>query len=217
MVFVIPLIDDSVMKNRLHQYLERAMLEPNSLALIVAARIEIRKGQHESAINHVKTAIDLEPNNAQAHTVLSKALIFKGRHDEALKNLEISMQLDPNNISEPLGLAGLARFLIGETEAAIKLLKKSRTLHPERSTAGAEVTLTAAYAQLGREGDAKRSAETMNQLWEDFFWRKPRVTDIMTHFPFNQAHDARQLAENLLLAGVCCEQDVENVLQSKKE
>lgn len=193
------------------------MLEPNSLALIVAARIEIRKGQHASAINHVKTAIDLEPNNAQAHTVLGKALIFEGRHDEALTNLEIAMQLDPNNIFESLGLAGLAQFLIGEAEVAIKLLEKSRRLHPERSTAGAEVTLTAAYAQLGRQGEAKSAAETMNQLWEDFFWRKPRITDIMTHFPFKRAHDARILSENLLLAGVCCEQDIENVLQNKKE
>lgn len=210
-------VDDWAMKRRLIQYLERAMLEPNSLALIVAARIEVQKGQHASAINYVKTAIDLEPNNAQAHTVLSKALIFEGRHDEALTNLEIAMQLDPNNISEPLGLAGLAQFLIGEAEVAIKLLEKSRTLHPERSTAGAEVTLTAAYAQLGRKGDAKRSAETMKKLWEDFFWRKPRITDIMTHFPFSRAHDARHLSENLLLAGVCCAQDVENVLQNKKE
>jgi TolB-like protein/Flp pilus assembly protein TadD len=210
-------IDDWAMQRRLNENLERATREPNSLALTVAARIEIRKGQHANAIRHARSAIELEPNSTQAHTVLGKAMLFEGRQDEALKNLEIAIRLDPHNTSEPLGLSGLSRFLLGETDVAVSILEKSLGLHPERSAAGAEVTLTAAYAQLERKDDARNQAETMRQLWKDFHWRKPNIVDIMTHFPFSQAADARQLAENLLLAGVCCEQDLENVLGSKKK
>lgn len=210
-------IDDWAMARLRAQNLERAMLEPNSLALSVAARIDIHKGKLESAVTHAGKAIELEPNNALAHTVLSKALMFAGRHDEALTNLNTAIRLDPHNTSEALGLAGLARFLLGETEVAITLLEKSRTLHPERSTAGAVVTLTAAYAQLRREDDARRMSETMMRLWKGYFWGNPEITDIMTHFPFNRRKDAKQLAANLLLAGICCEQNVENVLRTKKQ
>jgi TolB-like protein/DNA-binding winged helix-turn-helix (wHTH) protein/Tfp pilus assembly protein PilF len=78
---------------------ERALeLDPTlSDAWMTLARIKLDSWDWSGAEEYYRKAIELNPNNAQAHDELGGLLDATGHLDEALKECQIAQELDPNH------------------------------------------------------------------------------------------------------------------------
>ena len=56
-----------------------------------------QKGQYDEAIPILRTAIELDPKNANAHSNLGLALNQKGQYGEAIPILRTAIELDPKH------------------------------------------------------------------------------------------------------------------------
>ncbi|MBW2430906.1 MAG: guanylyl cyclase, partial [Deltaproteobacteria bacterium] len=65
-------------KEKADAYLEKAMKNPNSLAYLVAAKIDISSFEHENAITAAERAIALDPNDANSYMAMAYTLIYDG-------------------------------------------------------------------------------------------------------------------------------------------
>jgi TolB-like protein len=62
------------------------------------------------AVNEIRQAIALNPNNASAHRRYASYLAAVGRFDEALKEMERGRDLDPFSIASNFGLGGILYY-----------------------------------------------------------------------------------------------------------
>jgi hypothetical protein len=59
--------------------------------------------------------------------------------------------------------------------------------------------------------------EEISPIWFNQFMGSFNLASVMTLFPFRKRRDAEWYGSGLLRAGVCCENDLVNVLRSKLE
>jgi adenylate cyclase len=127
-----------------------------SLAFVLAMT-----GHAEDAIRVAKTAIDLNPNFAEAYAVLGHALIFCGDLRGGLAACSTAERGSPR---DPRGTwlydaMGHGYFFLGDYEKAIEISKKG--LHQDPSLIGGLVTLACTYAQLGRKDEAQHYVDEL--------------------------------------------------------
>src|SRR5262249_19857335 len=94
------------------------------------------------AAEEARRAIDLNPNNADAHDLLGDALEAMGQMDEAWKEYQIAQQLDPNQDH----LSG-ALYRRGVYDRSIELLQRVAEAHPDNGEC--HYFLSVNYAQKG--------------------------------------------------------------------
>ena len=138
-----------------------------------ALELDARHAAAHSAVGHAKylydwdwtgaekdlrRALDLEPNNADAHFYYSKLLQTLGRLPEAIYEIERARQLDP--------LSSVVESMFGQTlysarryDEAIPHLKRSIELEPRNFLACRR--LANVYAQMGRYDDALACLEKL--------------------------------------------------------
>jgi adenylate cyclase len=118
--------------------------------------------QHEKAIAAGKRAIELDPNGANVHMYLGWTLNFAGRPDEAIEYLNKAIRLNPYpTLSYPEGM-GRSYLLKGNYEKAITEFKKALQLAP--MSPPVHMYLAVTYSLLGREEEARASAEKVLEL-----------------------------------------------------
>jgi adenylate cyclase len=127
-----------------------------SLAFVLAMT-----GQAEDAIRVAKTAIDLNPNSAEAYAMLGKALIFCGDIEGGLAACRTAERGSPRDDRGTwlYDTMGHAYFFLGDYERAIETSKKG--LHQDPSLFGAMITLACTYAQLGRKDEAQHYVDEL--------------------------------------------------------
>jgi adenylate cyclase len=127
-----------------------------SLAFVLAIT-----GHAEDAIRVAKIAIDLNPNLAEAYTVLGYALIFCGDLEGGLAACRTAERGSPraSRGTSPYAVMALGFFLLGDYARAIEASKKG--LHQDPSWIGALVTLACTYAQLGRKDEAQHYVDEL--------------------------------------------------------
>jgi len=76
---------------------EIANLNPVLRLLAEAIYGKIPSGSNEEAINNLRKAVELEPNNALFHSELGRAYLAAGRKDEAKRELAKSLTLPQRN------------------------------------------------------------------------------------------------------------------------
>ncbi|MGD0815093.1 MAG: tetratricopeptide repeat protein [Verrucomicrobiota bacterium] len=69
----------------------------NSLAEYNLAYDFVEKGRLDEAIGHCQKALDINPDNPDAHNTLGVALVKKGRVDEAIGHYQVALRLEPSN------------------------------------------------------------------------------------------------------------------------
>ena len=84
-------------------------------------------------------------------------MLYAGQTDEAIQLLQTGLRFDPYSGPENDWRLGLAYYLKGRYEDAIRVLEQPLSRYP--NSAWGHIALAAAYAQAGRSGDAKRSVE----------------------------------------------------------
>ncbi len=178
------------------KHLQLAMKNPTPKVHRAAAWNYIWKGQHEKAIAEAEHALALEPNNALSHATMDAALIYDGRSKEAIEVWKKAMRLDPYYPAQHLWLLGLAQFCVGQLEEAATSFERARKRNPGL----AAWPLTATYAHLGREQEAKGVlAEYMKMRRVS---KPPTVKEVLKYFPFKDPKDTDRFAEGLRKAGL---------------
>jgi tetratricopeptide (TPR) repeat protein len=90
------------------------------------------ENRHEEAINHLKRAIEIAPDNAKVHYMLGAEHAEIGLYDRAVEEMSKAVQLDPNldTAHFQLGLLHITSARLDDAEKAWKALDKLGENHP---------------------------------------------------------------------------------------
>jgi len=128
--------------------------------------VYLNQGESERAIAEIRQAIALNPNDAKSYAMLGGALTYSGKAQEAIEPFELAMRLNPDMDVGRFNPVGWAYYLVGRYEDAVKVQEAALRRSPDDYYVHAG--LAAAYAQLGRDIDAKRAAEDTLRTWPFF-------------------------------------------------
>jgi TolB-like protein len=98
-----------------------------------------------------RKAIELNPQNADAHSTYSHLLNVLGRPDEAMKHIKIALDLDPVN-SKIQSFYGVDLIFARRYEEAVKAFQKALDLDPSQGVAANNIIFALYFA--GREAEA---------------------------------------------------------------
>ena len=118
-------------------------------------------GNLDQAVRVQREALDLDPGYSKAWGYLGIARRKQGKMDEARRCYERAVALDPDN-DEALASLGTWLILDDRPQEAVRVLERAVRLDGSYPTPHAN--LAVAYAKLGRNDDAKRSARTAAEL-----------------------------------------------------
>jgi tetratricopeptide (TPR) repeat protein len=120
-----------------------------------------RQGNVDEAIAQFQKALELKPGMAEAHLNLGSALVKKGNVNEAITHFQKALAIQPDNVEV---LNDLAWLLATAPQASVRNGTRAVELaqRANQVTGGESPmilsTLAAAYAEVGRFGDAQQSA-----------------------------------------------------------
>jgi protein O-mannosyl-transferase len=152
--------------------LEKALdINPNYVpALSFSGAAFLQKGCVEEAERRLRRAVEIEPENKLANLQLADALRQLGRPEEAFLHLHKALGIDPNS---PEAEKNLAWVLATDSDArnrdgarAVALAKHANRLNNGRDPV-INVTLAAAYAEMGRFPEAIKTVEVAQQMAVD--------------------------------------------------
>jgi TolB-like protein/Tfp pilus assembly protein PilF len=131
--------------------------EKNAVFYALKARVQLARGEYESAIEGNSIAIELNPSLAAAHCGLADSLTFLGRYDEAVSRFEKAIALSTN---DPQCWAfytygALALILHGEFGRAIEWTNRAAEIPNRQYWTLAHKAV--ALARLDRLEEARRA------------------------------------------------------------
>jgi len=110
----------------------------DDLSFVRAAREFIKAGDYDGVERQCRRALELNPNNAEAHCNLGTALFHKGRMDQAIVHWSRAIEIDPNNTEAHYNLAQ-AMLLNNKSEEAIEHWSEVVRLKPDHVRARANL------------------------------------------------------------------------------
>ncbi|MGO8801476.1 MAG: adenylate/guanylate cyclase domain-containing protein [Roseiarcus sp.] len=152
---------------------------------------EIAKGKARA---YADRALELDPDNADAHVTSGLVLLIEGRHDEAMASARNAVKLAPGS-AEVAHLAGFTFIAAGRPDEAVALCERSMTLSPNYP-AMVLGTLGDAYRQAGRTDEAIAAFEAYHVRSPGF-----GLTDVVIACQEKgQPEEARRTAARLMAA-----------------
>jgi TolB-like protein/class 3 adenylate cyclase/Tfp pilus assembly protein PilF len=180
-----------------HEYLDKAMKNPTSLAYYVSSEMSLWSYQGQKALLNAERAIAIEPNSAAINSHMGFVLTMGGNPQKGNEFIQKALRLDPNNPAKVLYYEGLAYFHMEEFEKAMVSFQRSLKFDKEWITLSA-VSLAATYAILGRVNDTQELIPTIRIK----FPTPMPVFLLMRHTPFINLRIADRLAEGYAKAGL---------------
>jgi tetratricopeptide (TPR) repeat protein len=113
-----------------------------------------RRPSHSIPDAEFATALNLDPNNADAWATLSDLTVHAGRPQDAVEQLRKALRLNPLPPIWYYLHLGQAQYAARQYEAAVETLQRE-----EIYRTGSRRFLAASLAQLGRMDEARREAE----------------------------------------------------------
>lgn len=130
--------------------------ESNALARGNLGYIYMRKGQYDLAVSELKRSIELNPNDWRTYRNLAAVLLYSGKPEDALRWFKIALKYDPYVSPGTYMNIGIANFLIGEYDEALRWLNKSAAKWP--TFLGNHIVLAAVHGYLENFDDARKEA-----------------------------------------------------------
>src|SRR5215203_5248766 len=115
----------------------------------------------EASENHVKRALELNPNNADAHLASGMLFCDTGRCDNGLAELKRAVELDPLNLRNN-AIEGEYLYFAGRADEALARFQKTFELEPNFYLA--HLFASSAYTDQGRFAEAITEAQTAKKL-----------------------------------------------------
>ena len=130
-------------------------------ARVILGRIHIFHQRYQEAEAEIERAIAINPNDARSLAGRGNILMWLGRTDAAIEALERAQRIDPDLSPIDRFALGVAYYLKRRYDAAIE--QAELNLRGAEGASFSRVVLAAAYAQLGRAGDAARAAREVRR------------------------------------------------------
>lgn len=133
--------------------------DKNAVFYALKARVQLARGEYESAIEANRMAIELNPSFAAAHCGMADSLTFLGQYDDALALFEKAIALSSN---DPQRWAfytygALALILKGEYDKALEWAERAAGIPNRQYWTLAHKAV--ALARLGRPDEARRALD----------------------------------------------------------
>jgi tetratricopeptide (TPR) repeat protein len=164
----------------------------NPQTLLITARIQMRRNNHQAAEQATRAVLADDPDNAEALTVLGQVLHETDRYDEALEKLEHAVKSNANN-PESLNFYGVALKSVGRMDEAREyMLDALRRNH----------MMYGAYANLSdlvdfSEGEGAELFDRMDAIFQGA--RNPEAEQFLAlHFAYAKALEDRGEHERAL-------------------
>jgi adenylate cyclase len=134
------------------------------------------RGQGIEALGAARRAVQMDPNDADAHAFLAIILANSGRGDEGADYMQKAMRLNPHPTAFYFFALGVCRFVQARYEEAAAAFKRGFDVAP-RFTPNTEI-LVATYGILGRFEEATRYRDAIlkrqprnviQSRWRHFF------------------------------------------------
>jgi len=166
--------DDDKEKIQRGEQMVREVLDagnPSAGALMVMAKIDLAQQRVDEAIEGLRTALERDPNNAQAHFVLGTALSVRGESPAARTELARALEIDPGLIEARRVLARVHAAL-GEHEYAIEEGRRYLAAKPDETQTRILLAqslvilrrMDAALAELNAIPETERNADVLYAL-----------------------------------------------------
>ena len=138
-------------------------LDPSQArAHVTLGRIHLFQDHYDQAIAELDHAIEANPNDGYALAGRGNVLMWLGRTDAAIEALERAQRIDPElNAIDRFALS-LAYYLKRRYPSAVE--QAELNLRENSGANFSRIVLAASYAQLNRENDAARVADTIRRL-----------------------------------------------------
>jgi adenylate cyclase len=119
-------------------------------------------GKHAKGLSEIERAIELAPNDSDAHMWMSYVLRLAGRNEEAIRFSEQAIRLNPNPPSWYFRGLALNYIYAGRYDEAITTCEKGLDISPNDFMT--HVTCAAAYGQAGRKDAARAEADAVLRI-----------------------------------------------------
>jgi serine/threonine protein kinase/Flp pilus assembly protein TadD len=116
---------------------------------------DARESNLKQADKASQTALDLDPDSAEAHSARGLSYSLSKQYDKAQEEFEIAMKLDPKLYEAPY-FYGRACLAQGKSSEAAPLFEKAAALRPEDYHA--TTFLASSYTAQGRIGEASKAS-----------------------------------------------------------
>jgi adenylate cyclase len=143
-----------------------ALDDTDSSALALLSDSDWMQGRHDQAVADGERAVAINPNYAQGYQVLADALLNAGKPADAVPAAQKAMRLDPAHADFFEYSLGMAYVEMGRYDAAIPILKQHLAAYPNNLVG--YLALVIAYAELGRNADARAQAAEINRISPGF-------------------------------------------------
>ena len=172
----------------------------HATAHLALAIIQIQTNRVPEGIAKCERALELDRNLAIAHGILGQANIYRGTPEETVAHIHDALRLSPHDPHCYFWnlFAGLAKFHLGEEEAAAAWLRKSVESNTNYPTS--HLYLAAVLARLGRLSEARSEAEAGLSMNPTFAVSRFRAAVPSDNPTFLVGRD--RLIDGLRLAGV---------------
>jgi tetratricopeptide (TPR) repeat protein len=172
--------------------------DQNAVFYALKARVQLARGEYESAIAENEIAISLNPTLAAAHCGLADSLAYEGRYEEAIEGFQRAIDLSPNDPQRWafLTYGALALILMGDYEAAITWADRASLIPNCQYWTTAHKAV--ALALLDRRDEARK---TLDRLLEE----KPEFSRMFARkklFYLKRPEQVRLYLDGLKEAGV---------------
>lgn len=140
----------------------------HAIAHCIQGMLRSAAGQLAEADEAFERALAADPRLGIAHAFAGYNAVFRGHAEETMSAVERAMCLDQTDrrCSTWFFFGGFAELLLGRTEAAIALLRKSLDRNPIYGSA--QLFLTAALSLSGRASEAARIAVSFRENFPEY-------------------------------------------------
>jgi adenylate cyclase len=169
--------------------------ERNSLALWAFAMICAFTRRYDEAGSAGEKGVAVNPNYAEAHTVLGVTRLYTGHFEDAIACFERAMALDPYFPGLWLYFKAQAVYQLGRYSEAVALLKRRIQRNPETDLA--RVLLAACYGQMGLVDEAQEAWRELMRVNPGYSLGKNQIET-----PYKNPADFERIVEGLRKAGL---------------
>jgi adenylate cyclase len=143
-----------------------AVDDSNATALALLSYVDWLQDHYDQGVVDAKRAVAINPNSASGYQALSDALANAVEPEGALHAAEKAMRLDPAHQDAYGYSAGAAYNEMGRHQEAVIVLKRNVAAYPNNLVG--HLFLLSAYAELGRDQDARAEAAEVRRISPGF-------------------------------------------------
>jgi TolB-like protein len=158
------LLDEALVATR--QALE--LDDQNAVFYALKARVQLARGEYDSAIAENEIAIELNPTLAAAYCGLADSLAYEGRYEEAIERFQRAIDLSPNDPQRWafLTYGALALIFMGDYEEALKWADRASLIPNCQYWTTAHQAV--ALALLERRDEARKAVDRLREEKPEF-------------------------------------------------